>query len=633
MNFAAVYDWIAQHHHLAGLAVFLIAMAESLAVVGLLVPGVAMMFAAGALVGTGALSFTPICAYAVAGALAGDGVSFWVGWHYRQGLLSLWPFRRYPGMIEGGMSFFQRYGGRSVLFGRFVGPVRGVIPLVAGMLAMPVQRFLVITILSALLWGPAYLLPGMAFGSSIDLASQVTGRLAALLIALLAVLWFTAWLSKRLYLYFRPRTHQLILTTFDLSRTHPLFGRLTAPLVDPNQRDYGGLLIWAALLAATALMVSMLVPGDLLAISLEAWRNPWADYVLTVFAELGETPGMLVFSAVIAGWLLIRERRLAAAHFLEGVGFALALGELCRTVFAIPLVDGPVLNGTAIYGFVAVLLADTVTARWRWLVYATVALLVITIGFARVYTNTGEFTAVCFTLLLALVWLVLLGVAYRRHRPDEPPADGLGWVAPLALFTVGVGLWYSHSIEEFSYRTPRVLVSKADWIEQAWSRLPGYRIQSFGRPNQPLPVQWGSGLEDIRAMLSRQGWRVAKPLNPARALRMLSPEANLGELPVLPHFNQTDVDALRMSKPGPGGRWLIVRFWPSGLELEGSAVPIWLGSVAFLEEREFLGLVKFSEETVDDSEALDLFLNELRGSRALLIRTAQDGRTVVLVPP
>lgn len=261
MSGAEFYHWIAQHPHWAGWAVFLIAMAESLAVIGMLVPGVAMMFAAGALIGAGALAFEPVCAYAVAGAVAGDGVSFWLGWRYRERLRKLWPFSRHPGMLDRGVAFFRRHGGLSVLLGRFVGPIRAVIPLVAGMLAMPVPRFLIINVLSALLWGPLYLLPGMAFGASLELASQVAGRLAALLVALVAVLWGTVWLSKHLYAYFRPRAHGLILRTFDLCKVHPRFGRLALPLLDPTQPDYPGLLAWALLLGGGAVGAGWLVPG------------------------------------------------------------------------------------------------------------------------------------------------------------------------------------------------------------------------------------------------------------------------------------------------------------------------------------------------------------------------------------
>ena len=633
MSFTALYGWIAQHPHLAGLAVFWIALAESLAVVGLLVPGVAMMFAAGALVGAGALPFWPICAYAVVGAIAGDGLSFWLGWRYRDRLGAIWPFARHPGMIEHGVAFFRRYGGRGVLFGRFVGPVRAVIPLVAGMLAMPARRFVVINVLSALLWAPAYLLPGMAFGASVDLASRVTERLAALAIALLAVLWFTAWLGKRLYAYFQPRAHGLILATFDLSRSHPWLGRLAIPLIDPSRRDYPGLAVWAMLLAALGLAACVLAPPELAPVSLRAWRNPLADYALTVCEELGGTPAILVFSATVGGWLLMRERSLAAAHLLAGVGFALLLGALCGAVAQPPLVDARVLNGAVAYGFVAILLADQTAYAWRWPVYAAAALLAIAISFARLYSEAGEFPAVCVSLMLALVWLIVLGVAYRRHRHAEPPVAGLPWLVPLALAAVVVALWNSHSAEEFAQPLTPIQIDESEWLNHAWRTLPGYRARIFGRPNQSLAVQWALSLEGIRADLSRNGWRIAQPLSPRLALGILNPDAGIAELPVLPHFNQAEVDALRMVKPIPGGRWLIARFWASGLESRRGKVPIWLIGVAFLETREWFGLLKFAEESGNDTRALALFESELRARFPITVRSAGEGRSVLLVPP
>lgn len=633
MSFETIYAWIALHPHYAGLAVFLIAMAESLAVVGLLVPGVAMMFAAGALVGTGVLAFAPICAYAVAGAVVGDGISFWLGWRYRDRLSSFWPFSRYPGMIDRGIDYFHRYGGRSVLFGRFVGPVRAVIPLVAGMLAMPVRRFIYINVLSAVLWGPAYLLPGMAFGASLDLASQVTGRLAALLIALLAVLWLGAWLSKHVYLYFQPRAHQLILATFDLSREHPLLGRLTAPLIDPEQRDYAGLSVWAAILGLTGLLTCYLIPADVVPVSLEAWRNPWSDYALMVFEELGKAAAVSVFSIFVLGWLLIRNHGVAAAHFLGALGFALVVGALCNLADDNPPIDGHVLNAGAVYGFAAVLTADSASPRWRWLIYSTATLLVIVIGFARVYADTGEFLAVCFGLLLALVWLVLLGVAYRRHRHGDTPIRGLSWIATVCLVGIGTFFWHEHSLEEFYYRRPLLNVSEQQWSDQAWRFLPAYRVKTIGRPEQALSIQWASPIDAIRSDLLKLGWQEPKPLTPAQALYFLNPQTEMVDLPVLPHFNQTDVDSLRMVRRTPAGRWLIVRFWPSGQQLEPEAVPIFQGSVAFLEERNLFGILKFSEEAINGMDALGIFIGELQSLRPLWLRTGEYGQTVVLLPP
>ncbi|MGZ8215739.1 LssY C-terminal domain-containing protein [Methylomagnum sp.] len=633
MNLPEFHTWILHHPHLAGVAVFLIAMAESLAGVGLIVPGVAMMFGTGALIGTGALSFGPTCAYAVAGAITGDGLSFWFGWHFRDRLASVWPFTRYPGLIPSGMAFVQRYGGRSLLFGRFVGPMRGITPLVAGMLAMPVRRFLPINVLSSALWAPAYLIPGMVFGASLELASRIAGRLAILLAVLVALLWFTAWLSKRLYGYFRPRAHAFILFTFEFCKAHPLFGRLTAPLIDPSQRDYAGLLLWAVILVAIAVTASALVPAGAGMISLEAWRNPIADRALAVGEDFGETPGVLAFAVAVGAWLLIRGQRIAAAHGLVGLGFAAVVGGLCHAAFPVPLVDGPVLNGAVAYGFAAVLLAGGASLGRRWLGYVVAALWVVAIAFARLYFGAVELAGIGFTLVLALVWLVLLGVAYRRHAAHESPTGGLAWVAALAWVAIAAVSSRHHAATEFPSPAPHAAIADAAWRAGDWRRLPAYRVQLFGRPDQPLAVQWAAPLETIRAALAETGWREAKPPGLGPALRLLNPDTDIADLPVLPHLNQADMDALRMIKPTPDGRWLIVRFWPSGLELADGAGPIWLGSVAYLEAHGFLGLVKFSEETGDGAEPARRLAAELRSRHPVLERGAGDHRAVILIPP
>jgi membrane protein DedA with SNARE-associated domain len=126
--FYQLLDWVAQNPLWSGVVIFLVAMSESLAIVGLIVPGVIIMFGIGALIAAGAIEFWSAMAWAVAGAVVGDGLSFWLGRHYRDRLTAMWPFSRYPSSLEQGVAFFNKYGGKSVAFGRFFGPVRAVIP-------------------------------------------------------------------------------------------------------------------------------------------------------------------------------------------------------------------------------------------------------------------------------------------------------------------------------------------------------------------------------------------------------------------------------------------------------------------------------------------------------------------------
>ncbi|NNF95655.1 MAG: DedA family protein, partial [Halobacteria archaeon] len=244
-------------------------MAESLAFIGLIVPGVVIMFGIGALIAVDAISFTAAMAWAVCGAVTGDGMSFWLGRRYHSQLRGFWPFRRYPQSLDQGIAFFEKYGGKSVAFGRFYGPVRAVVPLVAGMLGMPVGRYLIANILSALAWAPAYLLPGMLFGASLKLASEVAFRLVLLIVLLAALGWFSIWLVRKIFLLLHPHARAIVQYILEWSQVHPRMGKIAAALADPNHPEGKGLSVLATLLILTmglfTLILGTVLEGTILA--------------------------------------------------------------------------------------------------------------------------------------------------------------------------------------------------------------------------------------------------------------------------------------------------------------------------------------------------------------------------------
>lgn len=162
--FTELLSYIELNPGYAGGVVFAMALAESLAIVGVFVPGVVILFGVGALIGAGVLDFWVMCLWAVAGAVIGDGLSYWLGHHFEY-LTDRWRwFRLHPDHLRKGITFFEKYGDLSVALGRFFGPIRAVVPLIAGLMHMPPRRFYVANVLSALAWAPAYLAPGMLFG-------------------------------------------------------------------------------------------------------------------------------------------------------------------------------------------------------------------------------------------------------------------------------------------------------------------------------------------------------------------------------------------------------------------------------------------------------------------------------------
>ena len=188
--------WVMLHPHLTGLFVGIIACAEALAFVGMLVPGAVLMFAAGALIGVGAVGFWSVFAWAVGGAILGDGLSYWLGYRYKNQIRTWGPIRRHAEWLSRGESFFHMHGGKSVVFARFVGPVRPLLPVIAGMLNMPAKRFYLYNILSAFAWAAFHLLIGMGVGASLVVAGQVATRLV-LLVSLLAIsIWGILWFAR-----------------------------------------------------------------------------------------------------------------------------------------------------------------------------------------------------------------------------------------------------------------------------------------------------------------------------------------------------------------------------------------------------------------------------------------------------
>lgn len=155
-----VADFIATHSAWAAAIILVAAFGESLAFLSLLIPGTAILLAAGTLLPRGILPVWPVLIGAAVGAILGDGLSYWIGRRFGHEVRRVWPFTKYPGLIPRGIAFFKQHGQKSVFIGRFFGPVRAVIPLAAGIMRMRRSRFWLANIASALLWAPTILFSG-----------------------------------------------------------------------------------------------------------------------------------------------------------------------------------------------------------------------------------------------------------------------------------------------------------------------------------------------------------------------------------------------------------------------------------------------------------------------------------------
>ena len=140
---------------------FVLAFGESLALVSLALPATAMLLAIGGLIGAAGLPFWPILIAAVLGAALGDCVSYALGYYFKDSIADCWPLSRRPTLLPRARALFQQWGLLAVFIGRFFGPLRSVVPLAAGIAAMPQVPFQIANIVSAVVWAVGLLAPGV----------------------------------------------------------------------------------------------------------------------------------------------------------------------------------------------------------------------------------------------------------------------------------------------------------------------------------------------------------------------------------------------------------------------------------------------------------------------------------------
>lgn len=168
-----VIDFIARHDQWAGPILGLVIFIESLAIIGAFIPATPMLIATGGLIAAGVIDPVTVLAFALAGAIVGDAVSYSIGRALGPGALRHPALRRHRKAMAQTRLLCRRYGVASIFIGRFFGPLRAFVPLVVGMLLMSRRKFQAANVVSALVWVPVTLAPGY-------FAAKGLGKLEAL---------------------------------------------------------------------------------------------------------------------------------------------------------------------------------------------------------------------------------------------------------------------------------------------------------------------------------------------------------------------------------------------------------------------------------------------------------------------
>lgn len=404
----------------AYLVVFLGAALESAAMVGLLVPGEALVLVAGFFAAQGRFDLDALIVVVALGAAIGDSLGYELG--RRWGAPALHRFAGRFGMgperiarVEG---FFDRWGPAAVFVGRFVGFARALVPFLAGTSKMRYRVFLPYNIGGALVWSPVIVLLGYFLGHSWHLVEHWIGRIGAIL----GAIGVLAWLIRR-HLRWPPRPW-LEIAIFALC-----------------------VCLFAAV-AEDVATADTLTDIDLqLASWLAAHRIPAVTTVLLAITHLHATLPVALASALLALWLARQRSWRWFATVVMVIPGGMLLNVAVKLLFrrARPVVDEPLLSlttfsfpsghvagATLFYGMVcAIVVARCKSPALRLPAIAGSAIIVMAVAISRMYLGAHYLSDVLAAFAEAAAWLTLclailhghLGRAWRESLVGTMPSQ------------------------------------------------------------------------------------------------------------------------------------------------------------------------------------------------------------------
>ncbi|WP_457096925.1 bifunctional DedA family/phosphatase PAP2 family protein [Lysobacter sp. P5_B9] len=619
--------WISAHALAAGAVIFLIGLSEALIFLGFFVPALPLLFAVGVLIGLGHVNGPYALVCCTLGAFCGDASSYWVGHHWGPQLRRLWPFSRYPQWLDRGEAMFRRNSIKSIFFARFVGAMRPFVPAIAGMARMPLRRYAPPSFIACLAWSALYLAPGWLLGASYDAIAAVADRLALVLgglVAAVALAWVVVLYTWR---WFAGHADNLLSRMLMWTRRHPHLGRYAVALIDPNRPESPSLLMLAVCLLAISwawftLLASLLASGGPLALDHTVhefmWnlRNPLADHLMAGLASLGDVQVLGPAALVALLYLLWRKRWMAATHWIAAIVFGLVFTRLLKALIDMPrpptapagfgFPSVAVTMTTIVFGFFAVLIARELPGRQRVWPYLLAGVVTTVIAFARLYLGAHWPSDLIGGTLFGILWLLVLGLAYRRHVARSFWMRPLAWAFYLAF--AAAALWHAprHAdrlLAQFTAAAPTTALAAQRWWDTDWATLPAQRNERDERRRWALDVQVAGPLQPLQQLLVTKGWRVQSQANWVTTLGLLDDDTPAREHVVLPATLEARPEALLLLRPGKQADELIaLRLWPAPATLS-DGTPLWLGTAQTLRYQRALSAASLWLPVADEGYA------------------------------
>ncbi len=611
INVQTLTQFFETHPHSAGIFVYFICFLEALAVIGAFIPGTIAMPAIGFLIGLAVIPAGSTVMWAILGALTGDILSYFIGVYFQDRIHRIWPFTRWPTLLERSEKFFHKHGGKSVFIGRFVGPMRAMIPMIAGMFKMSVIRFLFVALLSALLWVISYMIPGALLGAlSLELPAKLVTKFALWGLLVFAMLWVVVWLTQHFFRQIWQMIDYYIMQLWRFFQRHKKLHLITKFLSDPREADNHlqlMLTIMAIFFFTLFLWVlyQVLHPGILVDFGhsvyhlLSSLRFERLDHIFILTTFFGDVPLLMAVSVVIALWFLWKRQLYVAVHWLGILAFSGVVvasvkflinssrpGDISYAMHIPSFPSAHTVMSFSFYCFLAVIIARQLQGAKKYLVYIAAGILTVIIAFSRIYLGAHWLIDILGGILLGLTIVFVATVFYRRRHVVHLD------VREFLLFVIGVSLvlWLAYSalffekqVKKYTLMWPKQVIAFNELIKGNEAKTPLYRLNRLGSPIEAFNVIYVGNLTEISQALLQHGWEPQPiQLDLQNILKSFSKTSVVSHLTIFPQLYQNRRVALLFTKETKREKEiLILRLWSSGIDLKDSDFPLWIGTVEY----------------------------------------------------
>lgn len=606
---ADLTHWMTANPHAGIYFAFLISFLESMPIIGTIIPGAVTMTAIGSMIGSNILPFSTSMLWIIAGAFIGDCISFYLGYHYQNGLRKIWPLSRFPKILDKGEGFFKNHGGKSIIIGRFFGPARSAIPMVAGILQMKPWRFAIAAFPSACMWAVVYTIPGVFLGAlSTELPKGKATEFLIAALGIVLIIWLCIWAIKLSLSHILSTGNMLIDKLWSWLHHHHSTDHFIKLITKRDRKtDHWQLglciLAFVFFILFLALLLSVHWQGHLTKLNkpvfyaLQSFHNARMMKFAVLITMFGNKIIIYCTSLLIAGYLFWKKNTRAAVHLLAAIISASVIVLLCKHFIhsprpvglAVPLHNYSFPSGHSTLSIIFYILAGYfITARHPKLrspILSACTTIVFFIGLSRLYLGAHWFTDVIGAWCLGAGIILITAVSYRRERESN--------ILSKQFIAISLGSiilpWIIISMTEFKSKVagyqltwPVQQSTMQQWWDLPLEKVPTYRPNRLGKPIAPFNLQWAASLEQISADLKKHGWQIFKRDYTLQTIikrfGSLAPEYHM---PLLPQLFQNEKPTLLMIKEISNKNLIECRLWPSNLHLTDSHVRLWVGTVEY----------------------------------------------------